>query len=85
MHPNPCHHPAPQQRQTQIEAGRNHVEQQALDIVLTGVGEDLQEDVHIRVHGPDEILVHPHGRYQSTLQNLTVKMAMAPTTIIEIE
>ena len=58
---NPRHHATPKDGQPQIEASRNHVEQQALDVMLTRVGEDLQEDVHIRVHGPDEILVHPHG------------------------
>ena len=50
---------APEQRQPQIEAGRDHVEQHAFDVVLAGFAEHLQEDIHIRVHGQDEVLIHP--------------------------
>ena len=29
--------------------------------MLTRVGEELQEDVHVRIHGLYEVLIHPHG------------------------
>lgn len=30
--------------------------------MLAGVGENLQEAVYVRVHGQDQVLVHPHGQ-----------------------
>lgn len=26
------------------------------------VGEDLQEDIDVRVHGQNQVLIHPHGQ-----------------------
>jgi len=53
LYPRPRHHPAPQQRQPEIETGRDHIEQHAFDVVLTWVGKQLQEDDHVRIHGLD--------------------------------
>ena len=36
LHACPRHHPTPEQRQPQIKAGRDHVEQHALGIMLAG-------------------------------------------------
>ena len=62
MGAHPSHHPTPEQRQPQVETGGDHVKQHALYIMLAGVREDLQKGVHIRVHGLDQVLVHPHGQ-----------------------
>ena len=53
--------------------------------MLAGVCEHLQEDIHIRVHGQDEVLIHPQRQVPEHAQNLTVKIAMAPMTIMEME
>ncbi len=48
MHTCPCHHPTPNQRKPQVKAGSDHVKQHPFDVVLTGIGEKLQEDATAR-------------------------------------
>ena len=55
----PNHHDTPQQWQSDIKTGGDHVQQHALEVVFAGIGEHLQEVADVGVHGEDQVLIHP--------------------------